>query len=112
MFDTMRAANGAGLAAPQIGEDLQLVIFGFERNERYPDAPPVPQTVLINPVIEPLDDETGRRLGRLPVGAGAARRGAALRAHPLPRLRPAGPRRSSARPTASTPAWCSTSATT
>jgi peptide deformylase len=57
MFDTMRAANGAGLAAPQIGEDLQLVIFGFERNERYPDAPPVPQTVLINPVIEALDDE-------------------------------------------------------
>lgn len=58
MFDTMRAANGAGLAAPQIGEDLQLVIFGFERNERYPDAPPVPQTVLINPVIEPVGDET------------------------------------------------------
>jgi len=57
MFDTMRAANGAGLAAPQIGEDLQLVIFGFERNERYPEAPPVPQTVLINPVIEALDDE-------------------------------------------------------
>jgi peptide deformylase len=57
MFDTMRAANGAGLAAPQIGEDLQLVIFGFERNERYPDAPPVPQTVLLNPVIEPLGDE-------------------------------------------------------
>ena len=57
MFDTMEAANGAGLAAPQIGEDLQLVIFGFERNERYPDAPPVPQTVLINPVIEPIGDE-------------------------------------------------------
>lgn len=57
MFDTMRAANGAGLAAPQIGEDLQLVIFGFERNQRYPDAPPVPQTVLINPEIEPLGDE-------------------------------------------------------
>jgi peptide deformylase len=57
MFDTMRAANGAGLAAPQIGEDLQLVIFGFERNERYPDAPSVPQTVLINPVIEALGDE-------------------------------------------------------
>jgi len=57
MFDTMHAANGAGLAAPQIGEDLQLVIFGFERNQRYPDAPPVPQTVLINPVIEPLGDE-------------------------------------------------------
>ena len=43
MFETMRAANGAGLAAPQIGVDLQLVIFGFERNERYPDAPPVPR---------------------------------------------------------------------
>jgi peptide deformylase len=57
MFDTMRAANGAGLAAPQIGEDLQLVIFGFERSERYPEAPPVPQTVLCNPVVEPLGDE-------------------------------------------------------
>jgi len=53
MFDTMAAADGAGLAAPQIGVDLQLVIFGFERSERYPDAPPVPQTVLINPVITP-----------------------------------------------------------
>jgi peptide deformylase len=58
MFDTMKAANGAGLAAPQIGVDLQLVIFGFERNERYPEAPPVPPTVLINPVIEPLGDAT------------------------------------------------------
>ncbi len=57
MFDTMEAANGAGLAAPQIGVDLQLVIFGFSRNERYPDAPPVPRTVLINPVVEPLGDE-------------------------------------------------------
>ena len=56
MFETMVAANGAGLAAPQIGVDLQLVIFGFERNERYPEAPPVPPTVLINPVIEPLGD--------------------------------------------------------
>jgi peptide deformylase len=56
MFDTMRAANGAGLAAPQIGEDLQLVIFGFDRNQRYPDAPPVPLTVLCNPVIEPIGD--------------------------------------------------------
>ena len=57
MFDTMAAANGAGLAAPQIGVDLQLVIFGFQKNERYPDAPPVPMTVLINPVITPLTDE-------------------------------------------------------
>ena len=54
MFDTMAAANGAGLAAPQIGVDLQLVIFGFERNARYPDAPAVPKTVLVNPVITPL----------------------------------------------------------
>ncbi len=60
MKDTMLAANGAGLAAPQIGVDLQLVIFGFERNQRYPDAEPVPYTVLCNPRIEALgpDEET------------------------------------------------------
>ena len=57
MKDTMLAANGAGLAAPQIGVDLQLVIFGFERNQRYPDAPPVPMTVLINPTITPLSTD-------------------------------------------------------
>lgn len=56
MFETMRAANGAGLAAPQIGVDLQLVIFGFGRNARYPDAEPVPETVLVNPQVEPLGD--------------------------------------------------------
>ncbi len=54
--DTMVAARGAGLAAPQIGVDLQVVLFGFERNDRYPDAPPVPRTVLVNPVITPLSD--------------------------------------------------------
>ncbi|MFL6710089.1 MAG: peptide deformylase [Massilia sp.] len=54
MFDTMHAANGAGLAAPQIGVNLQLVIFGFKDNQRYPDAPPVPQTVLINPKLTPV----------------------------------------------------------
>jgi peptide deformylase len=61
MFDTMHAANGAGLAAPQIGVDLQLVIFGFGKNVRYPDAPAVPETVLINPVLTPLsrDEEEG-----------------------------------------------------
>ncbi len=57
MFDTMEAANGAGLAAPQIGENLQLVIFGFSHSVRYPEAPPVPRTVLINPVIEALGDD-------------------------------------------------------
>ena len=57
MFDTMEAANGAGLAAPQIGENLQLVIFGFSTNARYTDAPPVPRTVLINPLIEPVGDD-------------------------------------------------------
>ena len=56
MFETMEAAHGAGLAAPQIGENLQLVIFGFTHSERYPEAPPVPRTVLLNPTIEPLDD--------------------------------------------------------
>ena len=57
MFDTMRAAEGAGLAAPQIGVDLALVIFGFTTNRRYPDREPVPETVLLNPSIEPLSDE-------------------------------------------------------
>jgi peptide deformylase len=56
--DTMQAANGAGLAAPQIGVDLQVVIFGSgEFNQRYPDAPVVPRTVLINPVLTPLSDD-------------------------------------------------------
>jgi len=58
MFDTMHAANGAGLSAPQIGVNLQLVIFGFKQNSRYPEAPPVPETVLINPVLTPLGDDT------------------------------------------------------
>ncbi len=57
MFETMAAANGAGLAAPQIGVDLQLVIFGFTHNVRYPDAPAVPPTVLINPSITALAGE-------------------------------------------------------
>ena len=57
LFETMHAVNGAGLAAPQIGVDLALVIFGFKQNTRYPDAPPMPETVLINPVITPLSDE-------------------------------------------------------
>ena len=58
MQETMKAANGAGLAAPQIGVDLQLVIFGTDApTPRYPEAPPVPRTVLINPVITPLGDE-------------------------------------------------------
>ena len=56
LFDTMHAANGAGLAAPQIGVNLQVVIFGFKENIRYPDAPQVPVTVLLNPVLEPLSD--------------------------------------------------------
>ncbi len=56
LFDTMEAANGAGLAAPQIGVDLRVVIFGFANNQRYPDAPPVPRTVLLNPVITPLGE--------------------------------------------------------
>ena len=58
LLDTMRAANGAGLAAPQIGVDLQVVLFGSEeRNPRYPDRPLVPRTVLVNPTITPIGDE-------------------------------------------------------
>jgi peptide deformylase len=57
MQDTMRDLNGAGLAAPQIGVGLRVVIFGFEDNPRYPDADSVPFTVLINPVLTPLSLE-------------------------------------------------------
>ena len=57
LFETMHAVNGAGLAAPQIGVDLALVIFGFKQNARYPDAPVVPETVLINPIITRLADD-------------------------------------------------------
>jgi len=57
LFDTMHAAGGAGLAAPQIGVPLRVVVFGFERSARYPQAPPVPPTVLVNPVLTPLGDE-------------------------------------------------------
>jgi peptide deformylase len=57
MFETMEAAHGVGLAAPQIGVDLALVIFGFQNSERYPEAPAVPRTILLNPQIEPLDAE-------------------------------------------------------
>lgn len=57
MRDTMKALNGAGLAAPQIGVDLQVVIFGVDANPRYPNAEPVPQTVLINPELERVDEE-------------------------------------------------------
>ncbi len=57
MQDTMAHLNGAGLAAPQIGVSLQVVIFGFEKNQRYPDADEVPFTVLLNPQLTPLSDE-------------------------------------------------------
>ncbi|MDO8893214.1 MAG: peptide deformylase [Sulfurimicrobium sp.] len=57
MRDTMLALNGAGLAAPQIGVGLQVVIFGVANNPRYPDAETVPDTVLLNPVLEYLGDE-------------------------------------------------------
>lgn len=58
MRDTMAAKKGAGIAAPQIGVGLRVVIFGIARNPRYPDARPVPETILINPVIEPLGNES------------------------------------------------------
>lgn len=56
LFETMQVANGAGLAAPQIGVDLAMVVFGFTHTQRYPDADAVPPTVLINPQITPLGD--------------------------------------------------------
>ncbi|MBS0336033.1 MAG: peptide deformylase [Proteobacteria bacterium] len=57
MHDTMEHLNGAGLAAPQIGVGLRVVVFGVKGNPRYPDAEDVPYTVLINPLVEPLSDE-------------------------------------------------------
>lgn len=57
MHETMEHLNGAGLAAPQIGVSLRVVVFGVKNNPRYPQAEEVPYTVLINPVIEPLSDE-------------------------------------------------------
>jgi len=83
MFDTMHHAGGVGLAAPQIGIDLQLVIFGFDSSERYPDAPAVPRTILLNPVIMPLsqDMEEGWE-GCLSVPG--LRRGEPLHHDPLP----------------------------
>lgn len=58
MIETMEGASGAGLAAPQVGEGIQLVIFGFEDNERYEEEEAIPFTVLINPIITPLTHET------------------------------------------------------
>ena len=57
MFDTMEAADGAGLAAPQIGIGLRIVIFGFDSNPRYPDDNDIPKTILINPAFSSLSDE-------------------------------------------------------
>lgn len=57
MRDTMQALDGAGLAAPQIGINLRVVIFGIDENPRYPDVEAVPQTVLINPIITPLSED-------------------------------------------------------
>lgn len=57
MFDTMHALNGVGLAAPQIGVNLRVVIFGVQSSPRYPDAEPVPTTVLLNPQLEPLSQD-------------------------------------------------------
>ena len=76
----MQSVNGAGLAAPQIGVDLQVVISGSDQlnPRRYPDAPVVPRTVLVDPVITPLNTDEEDKLGRLPVGARPARHGAAF----------------------------------
>jgi len=57
MKETMIANDGAGLAAPQIGVDLRVVMFGFEHNERYPEVGPIPFTVLVNPVLTPLSTD-------------------------------------------------------
>ncbi len=57
MLDTMTAFDGAGMAAPQIGVPFRVVIFGIDKNPRYPDAPPIPLTILLNPEISPAGEE-------------------------------------------------------
>ncbi|MCP3867116.1 MAG: peptide deformylase [Gammaproteobacteria bacterium] len=57
LIDTMEALDGAGLAAPQIGVGLRVVVFELDNNPRYPNVPPVPRTLLVNPVLEPLSEE-------------------------------------------------------
>jgi hypothetical protein len=88
MFETMHAVNGAGLAAPQIGVNLQLVIFGFGQNQRYPDAPQRAGDGADQPGADAAVRRDGRGLRRLPVGAGPARQRAALHAPALRRRRP------------------------
>jgi len=94
MFETMASVNGAGLAAPQIGVDLQLVIFGSnDRNPRYPNRPLVPPTVLLNPVITPLGQKrkkTGKGafpcrvcVARCPAGHASATQASTCMAIPL-----------------------------
>lgn len=96
LFDTMAAAGGVGIAAPQVGVGLQVVIFGFGRSERYPDAEPVPETILVNPVITPLTDEEdlgwegclsvpGMR-GEVPRFTRVRYRGFDLQGHPIDRV--------------------------
>jgi len=58
MIETMRNAEGAGIAAPQVGESLNICVVGVEHNDRYPYKPPIPMTVLVNPVVQPLDGVT------------------------------------------------------
>lgn len=57
LIETMHSANGAGIAAPQIGISKQIIVFGFDKNERYPHAKAIPETILINPVISLLSNE-------------------------------------------------------
>ena len=70
MIETMRAAGGAGLAANQVGELLRIAVAEVDGdNPRYPYKPPIPLTVMVNPVLEPLGDETRRDQRGVPVGA-------------------------------------------
>lgn len=111
MQDTMRAANGAGLAAPQVGIGLRVVIFGFEASPRYPQAEPVPFTILVNPVVTPLAEEMEEGWeGCLSVPGlrGMCRAGCICAiAASMPKAS-----RSSARRAGFMPASCSTNATT
>ena len=74
LIETMRAAGGAGLAANQVGEPLRIAVVEVDHNPRYPYKPPIPLTVIVNPVIEPRRRRDRRDQRGLPVGARPARR--------------------------------------
>lgn len=87
MYETMIAANCVSLAAPQIGTELRVIVVGFDRSSRYPNAIPVPMTTLINPHVDSLSDENGKGMRGTPLDPRHAQFGALGDAHSVSRCR-------------------------